>query len=338
MNIKNKLSIIIPVYNLENYISKCLNSIVRQIKDNVEIIIINDGSTDKSEEVCNQYREKYDYIKYFYQENAGVSAARNFGLKQANGEYVLFVDGDDWLLDNSINSILDELNKGYDLILGDFIKSFGQEVPQRVKNKKMLLKQAINSMEYPDNFINLFKYRICNLSLWCNVIRKKLFENNNISFNECAKYTEDMDCMLELLLSTKKIKVLLDPIYVYRQDRQDAATSKFTVKRVKDTLNFVTKWYNELKDLKLEKELKTYILNFIRYQYFIVLGMAYLLPKKEIKNIMPKLKEYEFLFKDAYGKKEKIVKIIYKIFGFNMTCILLGVWIKNKDKICSKWS
>lgn len=329
-----KLSVIIPIYNLENYVSECLDSITKQVKNNVEIIIMDDGSTDKSKEICNRYCEQYDYIKYFYQENLGVSCARNNGLKKANGKYILFVDGDDWLLENSINCILHYINQDKDIILGDFIKSFKNNIEKKKNYIQNSLKQKVNTMDYPKNYINIFKNKLYNLSLCCNVIKKDLFIRNNIVIDETLKYTEDMDCMLSLILNTKKVVLLEEqPIYVYRQNREDSATSKYTTKRVLDTLYFVDKWYNKIINSEMNDEIKKYILDFVRYQYFIALGITLNLPKKERKDSIENLKKYKFLFNEALGKKEKLVRIIYRIFRFKITCILMGFWIRNKKII-----
>ena len=94
---EEKISVIIPVYNVEKYISRCLDSILNQSYKNVEIIIINDGSTDKSGLICDEYSKRYDNIRVFHKENGGVSSARNLGITVAKGEYITFADPDDFL-------------------------------------------------------------------------------------------------------------------------------------------------------------------------------------------------------------------------------------------------
>ena len=93
----SKVSVIVPVFNLETYISQCIESIVSQSYENIEIIVVNDGSKDRSEEIIQQYQKKDSRIKYFKRENHGLSESRNFALSKASGKYVVFVDGDDWL-------------------------------------------------------------------------------------------------------------------------------------------------------------------------------------------------------------------------------------------------
>ena len=92
-----KISIIVPIYNIENYIEKCLTSIINQTYNNYELILVNDGSTDSSETICKKIAKENKQIKYFYKKNGGLSDARNYGIRKSSGEYLMFVDGDDFL-------------------------------------------------------------------------------------------------------------------------------------------------------------------------------------------------------------------------------------------------
>lgn len=323
------LSIIIPMYNLERYISYCLDSIVSQANENTEIILIDDGSKDKTREICDNYCKKYNYIKYFYQENAGVSVARNKGLKKAIGEYILFVDGDDWIINDSIPQIIDKIknNREVDIIAGDFVKSRNN----KIKNKKEKTIPNLIEYNYPQNLIKLFETNKFNPSLWCNVIKRKLFFDNDIFLDENVKYTEDMDCMIQLFLKAKKIDLLKKPFYVYRRN-QMSATHSCSLKRVDDTMNFVIKWNNRLKEIESE-ELKKHLFNFVQYQYSIVVGLLFILPKNEQIKIINKIKEYEYLLTKGAGKKGKMVYYNYKLFGFQIVGKLMAMYIKLKSKI-----
>ena len=99
-----EFSIIVPVYNVEKYLRKCIESLLRQGIDNVEILLVNDGSTDSSSEICQEYVDKYSNIKLLYQDNQGVCAARNNGIVHATGEWIVLVDADDYLLDNGLKA------------------------------------------------------------------------------------------------------------------------------------------------------------------------------------------------------------------------------------------
>ena len=104
-----KVSVIVPVYNVEKYLRQCLDSILQQTYQNLEILIINDGSTDGSDAICREYLEKDERISYFAKENTGISDTRNVGIRQATGEYVTFVDSDDWIEKTYIEELYDKL-------------------------------------------------------------------------------------------------------------------------------------------------------------------------------------------------------------------------------------
>ena len=113
-----KVSVIVPVYNVENYIAKCLDSLVNQTLKDIEIIVINDGSPDNSEEIIKKAQEKYKNIIYLKKENGGVSSARNYGLKKATGEYIYFLDGDDYLLNDALENFYNKAKSGdFDMVI-----------------------------------------------------------------------------------------------------------------------------------------------------------------------------------------------------------------------------
>ncbi len=333
---KNKdilLSIIIPVYNLELYIERCLNSLINQISENVEIIIVNDGSTDKSAKICEKYCSKYPYIKYIYQNNAGVSNARNNGLKLAKGKYIEFVDGDDYLLPNSIPAILNKIKlNNPDIIVGDYIK-FYDEV-DFIKEKKLDTNIILNieNSSYPENIINLTNNNLFNSSLWCNIFRLDIINKNNIRFIETVKYTEDLDFCLKAFFYCKKVNVLTNKIYAYRQARNGSATSTISEKRVVDNLNFVKNWYEFYKISTFDYKIKNYLINFIAYEYSIVYGLLFLSDKTTFSKMYSNIYEYKWLLKYNQNKKVKLVSMMYHIIGFKNTGKLLAKFINSKNR------
>ncbi len=326
------LSIVIPVYNLENYIEDCLNSLVEQITENVEIIIINDGSIDKSEIICQKYCSKYPYIKYIYQQNAGVSNARNNGLNLAKGKYIQFVDGDDCLLPNSIPNILNKIKlNNPDIIVGDYIKFYNDiNFIKDKKNQKIIFK--IENSIYPQNVISLTDNNLFNPSLWCNIFKTDIIKNNNIRFVESVKYTEDLDFCLQTFFACKKVNILTNKLYAYRQSRNGSATSIVSEKRVIDNLNFVKKWYDFYKNATIDEQIKNYLINFIAYEYSIVYGLLFLSDKSTFSKMYSEIYEYRWLLKYNQSKKVKIVSIIYHIIGFKNTGKLLAQFIKTKNR------
>ena len=117
-----KISIIVPVYNVKEYLRECLESLVNQSFENYEIIIINDGSTDGSDLICQKYKERYENIRYYSQSNKGQSAARNLGVRKSKGEYILFVDSDDYIVKDACRVLYKSAIKyDVDIVIGDIL-------------------------------------------------------------------------------------------------------------------------------------------------------------------------------------------------------------------------
>lgn len=295
------LSIIIPIYNLQDYIECCLKYILNNNNmDDVEIILVNDGSVDNSEKICKDYEKKYKNIKCIYQENKGVASARNTGLDVSSGEYIWFVDGDDIILPFSINilkEVVSSLNYP-DVIIGKSLNfCFNEE----------LNKLNIDSKNFNASFISknvILKNDIFVPALWGNIFKSDLFRKNNIKINEKLKYTEDIDCTLKLLLNSNKIVYLNRIIYGYRKNRRGSATNKISLKRVLDNFHFIENWYKYVNENNLDENLKNDLLNFVKYEYAIVVGMFYLLPKKERNKYMNKRsrRNSKSIFKESCEK------------------------------------
>ena len=136
--IKDLITVIVPVYNVEKYLEQCVDSILNQTYKNIEIILVDDGSKDKSGQLCNEFSNKYSQIKTIHKKNAGLGMARNSGLKIANGEYIAFVDSDDWLAPQALKNLYDSMTKfNCDYCKGGF---------QKVNDEGHVLFENINDL------------------------------------------------------------------------------------------------------------------------------------------------------------------------------------------------
>lgn len=204
------LSIIIPVYNVEKYINECFQSIIKQNfnGDNIEVICIDDGSTDRSGIICDEYAGAYKNFMVVHKKNGGVSSARNLGLKIANGQYIAWIDPDDYISNNWYREISKYLNQQNDVILFDYTilkhnrcikKNFG-ELSQYVKNDEILKELVIDQK--------------LQSQLWQKVIKKDLFQG--IAFPENINCMEDYAVLHKVFLKAKTIYYLSENLYYYR--------------------------------------------------------------------------------------------------------------------------
>lgn len=223
-----RFSIIIPAYNCEGYISASIESALKQSINSKEIIIINDGSTDSTREICLGYCERYPFINLIDKENSGVSETRNLGLENANGEYIVFLDADDELCDDALEkyeSVIVNENSP-DIILSNYCL----KRKEKCRNVGEMCNVVVENQDrhFADNVLNFYRNRgnqYGNLrTIWAKVFSKKLLEN--IRFNKQLKIGEDMLFFLDCVFRAKRIVSISDVTYVYRINESSVMQSK----------------------------------------------------------------------------------------------------------------
>lgn len=221
------ISVIIPVYNVEKYLEKCLNSIVNQTLDNIEIILVEDCSTDKSLEICKRYSYKYDNIKLIQHEvNKGLSAARNTGLEYASGKYIGFIDSDDWVDKYMFEKLYKHIqdNDADIAICGIMsILKNGEKIKSKMPQNEVLYTQ--------EEILNNFFDSNISAHAWDKLYKKELFVNNNIRYPE-GKYYEDVYPTYKLLSKSKKVVIIKEYFYNYNRRDESITTSEFSEKNL----------------------------------------------------------------------------------------------------------
>lgn len=187
------ISIIVPAYNAEKYIEKCLKSLINQTKEELEFIIVNDGSTDSTEDLVKKYKDKR--IRYFKNKNQGIGKTRNFGIDQAKGEYILFLDSDDYIEKTCCEEMYNKAkNEDLDIVICDFYKEWDNGEIVEIHTP------TFSNSTLKDNPDIITEY----LSPWAKIYNRKLIVDNHIRFVEDCKY-EDAPFVIEALDKAKKI-------------------------------------------------------------------------------------------------------------------------------------
>lgn len=229
------LSIILPIYNVEKYLKECITSIVKQIddEDDVEIILVDDGSNDGCPQICDEYTKKYPYIKTFHKKNGGLSDARNYGLNVAEGKYIYFLDSDDYISENFLSTIKKELKNEIDIILFDGIcvdensnfmetkydyKHYGLENKKIYNSKELILNQLNTGKEMPT-------------VVWLGIYRKEYIIENNLMF-ERGLIHEDELWTPKAFLNAKSIIYINQSLYFYRIRNNSIMRSKDNTKHI----------------------------------------------------------------------------------------------------------
>lgn len=237
-HMNNLVSIIIPVYNVEQYLNRCISSIVNQTYPNLQIILVDDGSPDNCPKICDLWKKKDSRIEVIHKENGGLSSARNAGLHCAKGDYVLFVDSDDWISINMIEEMIKAMNKNnVDMVVCQFVKAYpnGKVAQQESHhgNKILNVKDTICLLLYDNQITN---------HVWRNLYKRNLLPNN--LFPEGMNY-EDVYVMASLFLLCKKI-LYLDKAYYYYFQNNSGIVRTITYKNCCDHYRALENSYSSI--------------------------------------------------------------------------------------------
>lgn len=224
--VKEKVSVIVPIYNAEKTIKRCIDSIISQKYDNKEVILIDDGSVDGSYDICMNYASIYNYINVYKFKNSGVSEARNRGIELATGRYIQFVDSDDMLKPNTLEKKVQEIIKTRaDMVITDYEFLLPNN---EYKSPGSVLENKIYIMSLEEYVANMEK---CPTSLFYGVLWNKMFDMNiirmyNIKFDRDISFAEDFRFILKYIRNTRKIVYLNESLYLYYYDIKSESLSK----------------------------------------------------------------------------------------------------------------
>ena len=246
-----KYSVIIPVYNVEKYIDRCLKSIISQNYDDLEIIVVDNGSTDSSGSICDTYANEHSNISVYHIENHGVGSARNFGLSKARGEFIYFVDSDDYLVGNLFAEFEDKLAPDLDLLVFSYYNSFEQEMTEKNRTKNILpYNGSYDKYDFSKIFKDLFLSDML-YTVWNKIYRREFLLENNFSFEQ-YELGEDVRFNLDVYREVNKIYLSQDSYYVYVTGRKGSAMSGYNPKRLQCQLQELKLVDSLLKDCHID--------------------------------------------------------------------------------------
>lgn len=314
------LSIIVPLYNVSQYINKCLNSLVNQDIDNYEILIINDCSTDDSLEKAQLWQNKYDFIKVINKEyNSGLSDTRNRGLKEAKGEYILFIDSDDYIDNNSLGKLMKEI-----LLYKPDILYFGYIVETKNKSSKIYNYKSQGDSLYINNDFMMRELQQRNLPIPACVAcyKKNLITENELYF-ETGILHEDVRWSPEILFKATKVYTSELCFYHYVL-RSNSISQKHDRKKNGRDLLLTCKYLERLSKSFRNSNLQKAFLNYIAMTYMKAVAVNDMVkdkecdidrkfPLKRINNVKDFIKAFVFLISpDFYSKVYMFIKIKIK--------------------------
>ena len=226
-----KYSVIIPVHNVENYLHRCINSILVQEYTDLEILLIDNGSTDSSGSICDTYASEYSNISVYHIENNGVGSARNFGLAKAQGEFICFVDADDYLVGNLFSDMENQLDYSLDLLVFSYYNSLEKNLSETARSAKIL---PIEGKKDRNQFIALFTELFLSdmmYTVWNKIYRREFLEEYRIMFEQ-YELGEDVRFNLKVYERVNRISFSQTCYYVYISGRVGSAMGQYNPKRM----------------------------------------------------------------------------------------------------------
>ncbi len=247
MESNKNISIIIPIYNAESTIEECLMSILKDNRQDIEVIAIVDGSVDNSLNICKKISKKDNRLKVIYQENQGIFLARQNGIKNSTGKYIMFVDSDDYMINNSLEKMREMIKKySPDLIRFRYMKNNGEYEQYKYfeEKEKYIKKEEFREKIYP-MFISGYMLN----AMWTNCIKREYLENINIDKYKNVLYGEDLMYNLEIFSNIQNAVFLEDVLYRYNTNENSITRTreiKRLLKNLEDCITIYTSLYTYL--------------------------------------------------------------------------------------------
>jgi glycosyltransferase involved in cell wall biosynthesis len=288
-----RLSIIVPVYNSEEYLRQCIDSILNQKFEDYELLLINDGSTDDSGNICNEYTERDKRVKVYNQENSGVSAARNIGLEHSTGEWITFVDSDDYLRTNYFFDI--ENNKDADWIL--------LNIEREMNSQPEVFLDFDNCYFEMNTFTERYSLYPDFPSPWGRFFKSEIIKTNNIRFNQGLKFGEDAVFNISYLQYCRIVYTSNSSSYVYRDTESGLSKLGFDLKN----------------DIILYKEIKAGLEKFDNKKMY----------NRSI--VMPLTRILKAIYFDKYNLKISRVRLLKELIGQNYD-VIYQIYANHKIK------
>lgn len=316
------ISVIVPVYNVEKYLNRCINSILAQTYQDYELILIDDGSTDYSGEICDFFQAKDDRIKVIHQPNNGLSFARNVGIEYSCGEYITFIDSDDYVAESYLEILLKLLEgNDSDISCCEYLRT-GKEC---IKNIKLTDEFII----LRENDILTFYLKKDLVSACAKLYRKYLFQNIRFPI---GKINEDISTIFKVFLEAKSVSYSNNKLYFYYKNSESITKRKFT----KNNINLVEAW-KEVRVLSsgYSKEVKSLVDFRLAKAYFTLLGIIAYYGMKDAKadeNLKKAIyrefkKNYKVLLRSSYLKFNRKIAVLLMCLSYDICCSI-GKYIR----------
>lgn len=315
-------SIILPVYNVEAYLKQCIESVLTQSYTEFELLIVDDGSTDKSVLLCEQYAKKDNRIKFISKQNSGVADTRNIALKQATQPYIIFVDGDDYLANGALEQLAHQLKKTPDVALCSFERQYPHQKNHIFNRYEALtLKEAMSAQHIVKELYDTNMYEC---SIWTNVYRRQFLIDNDLFFNTTLKRHSDEEWFLKVMLLGKATIVLNTLLYHTRAEREQSISNVTSYTRSIYKIQLAANLKDFVKQCHIpDKALRRRINLALCSHYLMGVLQSKRFTKVEQQQILSVAKKQKHVLNVATSAKQKLAAILIMVIGFKATLSIL---------------
>lgn len=327
-----KLSFIIPIYNVEKYLPQCVDSILSQTYTDFEVILVDDGSPDNSGKLCDAYAQKDARVRVIHKPNGGLSDARNAGLDVAHGDYVIFVDSDDfWIKNDSLSNLMGVVEQHSECGFIGFNCSYYYE-----DNDSFVKWVAYNdSIGHPiDKDVamhTLVASGTMPMSACLKVISRKVLQDNQLYFKK-GLLSEDIPWFIDLLEKSSKCMFVNEYVYAYRQNRVGSITTTGGERNFNSLLLILQNELDKLEECSFSEQAKNDLRSFLAYEVCILLAMISSLPTAIQQEKRQEVVNYKWLLNYTSNPKVKKASLINKLFGIRVTEWVLSFYLNRVRK------
>lgn len=322
-----KFSIIIPCYQVEEYLPECVESVLKQTYTDFELILVDDGSPDRVPEMCDEYVRKDSRVRVIHQKNAGLACARNAGITDAKGEYLICIDSDDYFSQNNILERIAEKTKSeVDVILYGYQKYF-ESNKNKGESSVPFLTGVCSTRDMLRSVLETNSY--CGTA-WTKAVKLSILHKHNIEFRP-GMISEDIDWYLHLMCFAKTFDSINDVAIIYRQ-RSGSISHAPNINSMTDNLWILENWPNRIKSIVEDSLTIDSLMSVMSYYYAndLILYASY--PYQQVVPYKKRLKAQSYLMNFAVTPRALTIKKFYKLFGFEITIFLLKIMSKLKTR------
>jgi glycosyltransferase involved in cell wall biosynthesis len=325
------ISVVIPIYNVESYLHQCVTSVLSQDFRDIEVILVNDGSTDSSPAICDELALFDQRIKLINKPNGGSSDARNRGIDEASGDYIMFLDSDDyWEGRSCLSGLVDTIQRlAPDVIVHRSVDLSCITQQLKVSRPEFDCK-LLESLPKSDLLAHLISHQLFPGSAWTVVSKRILLREKALYFKKGIK-AEDIDWLLALFSIADCYAFDNSAFYIYRKYRSGSITTASDSKSLRDVLWILNKWLVIVQDQTVFFGAEAAVLEFLAYHYLIAIMMYSKLKRSEKEQMYKDLNALSSLL--HYGRKNlQFTRLIYKVFGLDVLSYLLFLLYEVKKK------